>query len=134
MSKKTIDSNTKMSDAIAIMRADRLQPCIEAVDRMKQYKNLSFIEGIDRFLEDDEAKQGWAVWGLRRFGKQMSLKVREGFIAKVYDPMRAFSLYLKLDWLTDEEDKLLEAKFKGKLPRAEKELAQGIVKRKKWQK
>ena len=49
----------------------------------------------------------------------------------ITDPMMAFQLYLRAGWLKDEEDKLLEAKFKGKLPTAEAELANGIVKRMK---
>jgi len=126
-----INSNTKVSDAIAFMQEHR-NPCIEAVDWMKQYKDLSFIEGLEYFLEDAKAHQGWGVWALRLFGKQIGLRVREKLITKIHDSMMAFMLYIKAAWLTDEEDKLLEAKFKGKLPRAEKELAQGIVKRKKW--
>lgn len=131
-----IKSKTKMADAISIMKEskghiDRLQPCVEAVDWMEQYKGLSFIEVIYRFLQDPKADESWAAWGLRRFGKQMSPEVKEGFIAKVHDPMMAFELYTRLEWLTDEEDKLLEAKFKGKVPTAEAELANGIVKRRK---
>lgn len=59
--------------------------------------------------------------------------IRRVLIGKIQDPMRAFQAYLTFDWLTDEEDKLLEEKFKGKLPTAEKELESGIVTRAKWQ-
>jgi hypothetical protein len=47
------------------------------------------------------------------------------------EPMLAFRLYLDLPWLTTGQDKILESVFKGKLPTAESELANGIVKRTK---
>ena len=40
-------------------------------------------------------------------------------------------LYLNVAWLTDEEDVLLEAKFKGKKPSLEKDLEDGVIKRAK---
>ena len=43
----------------------------------------------------------------------------------------AFSLYVSEDWLDDEEDAILRAKFEGKLPVAENELATSIVTRAK---
>ena len=74
--------------------------------------------------------QGWAVWDLKILGKETHPEVRKVLISKLTDPMLTFRLYLDLDFWTDEEDRLLEAKFKGKLPQAEKELQEGVVQRK----
>ena len=75
--------------------------------------------------------QRWADWNLSVLGGETATEVRKVLIAKITDPMIAFRLYLKADWLTDEEDRLLGEKFKGKLPTAEKELKDGMVKRQK---
>ena len=70
-----------------------------------------------------------AVLDLHWHGALTHPDIRKVLIGKIKDPMRAFSVYLTFDWLTDEEDKLLEEKFKGKLPKAEQELATGKVTR-----
>lgn len=126
-----IDLNTKTSEVID--RLKKQSACVEAVDWMEQGTDLSWDETLDRFLKETGGDQSWAIWYMAKFGKVTVLKIRKKFIAKISDPMMAFQLYLKAKWLTDKEDKLLEAKFKGKLPTAEAELAQGIVKRNKWQ-
>ena len=87
--------------------------------------------GTARDLAENIKDQSWAYWDLHVLGAITDSEVRKILIGKIEDPMIAFNLYLSLPWLTDEEDKLLEEKFKGKLPTAEKELADGIVKRAK---
>jgi len=124
---KEISLDTKTSDVLDQLKEQ--SPCAEAIDWMEQYKDLSWDECIDSHKIDD---QSWAMWLLVKVGKVSNLELRKKLIDRIRDPMMAFSLYLRTDWLTDEEDRLLEAKFKGKLPRAEAELSQGIVKRKKW--
>jgi len=81
---------------------------------------------VNHTLEKD------APWTLLKLGRDAPPELRDILIEKVRDPMIAFTLYLRLEWLTDEEDKLLEEKFKGKLPTAEKELADHIVTRAKY--
>jgi hypothetical protein len=70
-------------------------------------------------------------WDLVHFGEETSPELRKVMLATIKDPMMAFRVYLDYSWLIDEEDKLLEEKFKGKLPTAENELATGVVKRAK---
>lgn len=70
-------------------------------------------------------------WDIINFGEETSPELRKVMLAAITDTMMAFHLYHSLPFLTDEEDKLLEEKFKGKLPTAENELATGVVKRAK---
>jgi hypothetical protein len=72
-----------------------------------------------------------AVIDLHWHGALTHPDIRKVLIDKIKGPMIAFSLYVSLDFLTEEEDKLLEEKFKGKLPTAEKELEDGKVTRAK---
>ena len=72
-----------------------------------------------------------AILDLHWHGALTHPDIRKVLIGKIKDPMMAFSIYLTFDWLTDEEDKQLEDKFKGKLPTAKKELKDRIVKRAK---
>lgn len=81
--------------------------------------------------KDNDFNPGWGVWFLHRFGEETDPSLREKILAAIKDPMMAFSVYLSLAWLTNEEDKLLEDKFKGQLPTAEAELKSGIVTRAK---
>jgi len=82
-------------------------------------------------MAQNTPNQGWAVWDLTVRGADVDPAIRKVLISKIKDPMMAFQVYLSLAWLTDEEDKLLEEKFKGKLPTAEAELEKGIVTRAK---
>lgn len=108
-----------------------LSACQEAVEWCDEHSNLSVDELLDRFLEDKRTDQSWAGWALVMMGEQISLPIRRKFLAKLRDPGFAFHLYCRLPWLTDEEDNLLKAKFKGKLPNTEAKLARGVVKREK---
>jgi len=58
-------------------------------------------------------------------------KKRANYIEDIQDPMIAFNLYVTFKHLTDAEDTLLETKFVGLLPTAEKELDDGVVVREK---
>jgi hypothetical protein len=107
-----------------------LSACPEAVIWHQKYAGKTLGELVDN-ISDPKFDQSWAAWALQRIGRVSDTTITKKYIDKITDPMMAFSLYLELSWLSDEEDKLLEAKFKGKLPTAEAELAQGIVKRKK---
>jgi len=80
-------------------------------------------------MVNDNPEQSWAVWYLMVLGEKSNTVIRKRMIEHIHDPMMAFQSYLQLHWLTDEEDKLLEAKFKDRLPTAEAELANGIVKK-----
>jgi len=108
-----------------------LSACPEAVAWVRKHANKTWGEAADDMVADASFEQGWAAWVLTKMGRVDDATIIKAHIDKITDPMMAFQLYLDLDWLSDEEDKLLEAKFKGKLPTAEAELAQGKVKRKK---
>jgi len=56
---------------------------------------------------------------------------RLGLLNKITDPMEAFQLYIKCENITDAEGAILESKFTGLLPTAEKELQDGVVERAK---
>lgn len=73
----------------------------------------------------------WAMWDLMILGKDTAPDIRKVLINKITSHSLAFMLYLKAAWLTDDEDKLLEAKFAGKLPTAAESLAYGVIVRAK---
>jgi len=94
-----------------------------------------FGDALNIYAKDEKIPEVWNEWVLNIIGKELDEKVRKIFISKIKEPMVAFQLYKNCCFLTDEEDKLLEAKFikdgKHLLPTAEKELATGIVTRAK---
>jgi hypothetical protein len=85
----------------------------------------------DAALTDPDFNPQWELWYLHYFGEQTEVNCRMKGLRLIKDPVMAFRIYRTYPWLSDEEDKLLEEKFKGKLPTAENELATGIVKRAK---
>lgn len=105
-------------------------PCAQPL-MFKQWNGLTMdeISRIPMDYRENRIWEGWVCWALKKFGEKLSSKLRIGFINKIITPMEAFILYLDMGDLSDEEDLLLEAKFKGKLPRAEEELATGVVSR-----
>ena len=121
-------SETPVKDILEEIK--RLSACSEAIAWDSRYTNKTIGELIDG-VSDGTHKESWLIWALVKLGGLFDSPTRKRYIDKITDPMIAFNLYCRLDWLTDKEGKLLEAKFKGKLPTAEAELAQGIVKRKK---
>lgn len=122
-------TNRKVRDTIETIKLKGA--CAEAVAWWEERRDYTLLELAEEFARDDKTPQSWAVGYLTIFGQASDIKIRKLMIAKITDSMTAFGLYLDLSWLTIEEDKLLEAKFKGKVPTAEAELAHGIVKRKK---
>lgn len=100
----------------------------------KKFLGKTMAEMRDaKCLEDKDYNPSWGIWLLVTFGAEMDGIMRKRLMGSIKDAMAAFGLYLTLPWLTDEEDSLLEEKFKGKLPTAEAELEKGIVTRAKWQ-
>lgn len=71
--------------------------------------------------------QAWSISVLKLFYDELSIDYRKEFLENITNPVSALCLYLRLEHLTDEDDVILEAKFKGKLPRAEAGLADGTV-------
>jgi hypothetical protein len=123
--------NTPFSELVAAYALkSKTAVCTAAQNWNKQYltKTLGDMAGLSTRADYDPS---WGIWLLRKFGEEIDIAIRKRLIIAIKDPMTAFELYLELPWLTDEEDKLLEEKFKGKLPTTEADLGKGIVKRAK---
>lgn len=105
--------------------------CQEATDWMNsefsKNNNITIYDLIEMYVKNISLDQSWAVWALTVIKEDLEKDLRILFLEKIKDPMIAFNLYLKCNFLTKEEVRMLEVKFKGKLPRAEKELEEGIV-------
>lgn len=110
----------------------RINPCLVDNPWNNKYAGKTLKEMADG-CTDADFNPVWSVWFLFHFGEQTDTSLRQKVIAAIKDPMIAFVAYLNYTWLTDDEDKLLEEKFKSKLPTAENELKNGIVTRAKWQ-
>jgi len=93
---------------------------------MLQNPDLTFGEAMDEFLISDEASAAWAIWAFRLIGDECIDKLREEMLSKISDPMQALKIGEKFLNLSDKEKKILEDKYKGKLPKAEKELKEKI--------
>jgi hypothetical protein len=98
---------------------------IEAID------NRTLEEVVSAFskMKKNTTDEGGIIWAITTFGQEIEKELRYMYISNISEPMLAVRLYLDCPFLTDEEDALLESKFKGKLPNAEDELATGKVKR-----
>jgi hypothetical protein len=110
-----------------------------AKNELELNPNLTIGEMIDRSTphmgkEGNEWMETCFVATIRcreLWGNLLDIEVREKYCEAVKTPFRAFMIYIKVDDLTNAEDAILESKFIGKLPAAEKELMDGIVKRAK---
>lgn len=107
--------------------------CASAQNWNKKYLKKTLGELADTLTTNAKYEPSWGIWLLYKFGVEIDIAVRKKLILAIKDSMMAFVVYLTFSWLTSEEDKLLEEKFKGKLPTAEAELEKGIVTRAKWQ-
>lgn len=123
------DLNSKVGSFL--FSVQRRSGCSQAINWVKKYEEKTFREMMSDFSTNKTVKQSWVSFSLTLYFNQFDIEIRKLLIKKITDPMKAFLLYLKLKDLTDGEDRLLEEKFKGKLPQAEKELKQRIVKREK---
>ena len=120
----TLKSSTKEYLDLCILHAGcirAMEPISMRASQMKEGED-SIEEGLKIYMENKEWLEGWSVWTLMKFGKELCPEIRKIHIDKIETPMMAMDLYLKCDHLTDDEDQLLEGKFRGKLPTAEKEL------------
>lgn len=94
------------------------------IKELKKKPNMTFEEGIN--LIEDES---WAVFCLIQSHWAIDDHVKRAFIERILFPMSALLVYLKIPEsdLSKEINDLLTSKFKGKLPKAEKELENGEV-------
>ena len=84
-------------------------------------------DGFKLYLDDPKFPEGWASWVLSVVGKEMDDKCRQFFIDKIKEPMPSLLLRTSCDFLTTAEHATLLSKYKGKLPVAEKEIADGVI-------
>ena len=132
-------SNHKAEDKVELRSGDSFSKYLDMVRELSACKE--FMDYASRYEKDTievaynamskEVSPSWAAWALQQLGSKLEERMRHILIGMITDPMQAFSIHLDCDYLTAEEDKLLEEKFNGKLPRAEQELREGIVRRKK---
>jgi len=115
--------NSEFKDVVNCMM--KMNICAGASTWCNKHINETYGKALDNFLSDKKAEQAWAMWTIYKL--PLDTETRKRFIQKITDPMSAFIIYIRVATLTPEEDKLLEAIFKGKLPRAEEELRQGKI-------
>jgi hypothetical protein len=84
-------------------------------------------DGFKLYLEDKSMPESWSPWVLEKVGKELDEDCRKFFIDKITHPMTSLQLLAACDFLTEEEHILVKAKYVGKLPTAEKEIADGKV-------
>lgn len=95
---------------------------------IEKNKDITFGEAMKDYLVDETADASYSFWILEMAGKELDEEVRQGFIAKIKDPMTACQIFIKCGHvLTETEDILLKEKYEGKLPTAEKELRTGVI-------
>lgn len=111
----------------------RRSACSDGVEwtELEKHKDKPFGMAMSDFLSDDNADEAWAIWCLTLYYNFWEEDLRIDCMRKIKDEMNAFNLYIDLENLTDKEEEILKSKFEGKLPIAEKELLDGIIKRNK---
>ena len=95
--------------------------CQESLDWLDPYIGKTMGAAIDALPIED--RESWSAWTLRKYCDILGAGARRHLMKNVDDPMQAFQLYTRMPSLSDADDAILESKFKGKLPRAERELA-----------
>ena len=54
--------------------------------------NATFGEIMQNFIDDPDAKQSWAVFNLQFYGDLLSGTLKDGYLTKVKDPIKAYKL------------------------------------------
>jgi hypothetical protein len=81
-----------------------------------EYGDITLKQVLDLTANDPTAKSEWTLWTISHFGEQISPDVRLLYIRNtIKDSMTALKLYAAVDFLTEEEQTLLQSIFKGKL-------------------
>jgi hypothetical protein len=93
------DEDTSFTDFLT--RLERIQGCEQAVEHYQAFRNKPCGEAFDDLRDNTEADESWASWLLKVYKVRLSERLRKRCIDKIRDPMRAFRVYLKCDYLTD---------------------------------
>jgi hypothetical protein len=117
----------KENEAIPVMeKANTGQGMVE---------NGTCQDGFSLFVADKSMPEMWAEWVLTKVGSELNEDCRKFFIDKITNPRIAIHIHTYCHFLTDKEDKLLEAKFindgEHLFPMIEHELSMGKIKRAK---
>lgn len=127
----------------------REHPAAESINAVRSHRTFKYGDAwlsrfspsatlddvTDAIANDPIVPVLWAVWLLNNFGDEFDVHCRRKFIEKIAKnkstEMHAFLIWRDALWLTDEEDALLEAIWKGRLPTVEDEIRKGLHPRKK---
>lgn len=127
---KDFTAQSSYGDFVDFLKREKV--CSKALAWAEQHSHLSFEDSmVEHYLKEEDADVSWALFVLVKYYSKLDDRLRELYIQKIKHPKQAFALYLLIAELTDKDDVLLEAIFKGKAPRVEMELEQGVVKRAK---
>ena len=137
--KQVVDPKKVVPDALAYIGLDtpfiefynilKETACEESLEWLRPFIGKTMGEAIDELPAN--SRESWAVWTLREYCEVLDAGARRHLIAHIKDPMSAFIAYLRIPELSDADDAILESKFKGKVPRAERELQSKRVSRRK---
>lgn len=124
-----ITMKSKFKEAVDVLI--RLGACGDNLEwcnaLLKAKPEMLVPEALDALCKDEKAPQGWSVWIVAKGNGEIDTEVQNGFMKKITDPMTALQVLLQADYLTAEQDAVMEAIYKGKLPTAEKELRTGVI-------
>ena len=109
----------------------RRTACSEAVVWSEEYSDLTCEQAMTKYRDDKNSEESWGVWCIMFYHDYLEADLIKIVMGKITNEMTAFQMYIEMDNLSDEEDAILEGKFKGKIPTAEDELKNGIITRKK---
>jgi hypothetical protein len=123
-----IKDDTTIADLLAQFPDSTCTPGLTWIKQFSTWGECS--KSADKDI-DPSYEEAWGIWYLINFGESTGVESRLRLLTGIHDPMHALKLYTSLEWLTSEEDTLLQSKFKGKLPTAEAELKTGTVVRSK---
>lgn len=103
---------------------------------LKRFGPDATLEDVSKSISSDPiVPVQWAHWLLKNFGKDFDESIRSHMIEKIRkhegQEMAAFILWRDSEWLTDEEDSILESIWRNNLPMVEKELKRGLHSRAK---
>jgi hypothetical protein len=116
------DVGTSITDASIILRDKKA--CVEGYKWCQQFKTWGEVAQHADPKIDPTYQESWTTWYLDNFWDVSSDKIVIDFLNGLTDPMYALQMAAKFKTKPDILE-VLEPKYKGKLPKAEKELAEG---------
>ena len=109
---------------------DRINACPDGLAWCHKYDGKTFDEFIRATLTDPEYKEEWGKWFVLQFSDKIEETYRKILLSQLKSESESFWMFVNSPWLTKDEIKILEDKFKGKVPKLEERFADGRIKRK----